>query len=394
MPAIGQCQHAKIMATLLMVIRLLSLETGRPAMINDEDTDIAIPTPIDDQRIPATGSWTPPPAAGSPSPLAASFEVIQVVSRLLRGLRAPVLSSGTMQAYESLFSSCMATFPSHHQIHTNEYLHPYALPPVIYLQSARLALYRHNLLPSYSADERAAALDRCLTVAQDTAQLLSHCMQDPPGLRPPSEPSAFWEARFKTAASAFLCTHIWRCTLFLSFRGDYHSALLCTRASAAINDARPINIACGRYLDFFLRRLVAKIQQGDWAYLDSDEEMMLYVSGDFQGSPETSWAWHGAVSEARISPTAQSPYVLESQRRSAEGGSPAPRDGIIEWSGWEGILDTLRRLAQEQGPQIPQHHTHVDSRPRVQGPTAQLVPSSDPQTVPFNASRMHIANII
>ena len=366
-------------------------------MINDEDCEIALPTPVDDQHIPMTGTWTPPNVSSSTSPMLAVFEVIKVISRLLTVLRTPVLPNGTLQGYDSLFANCMAAFPSHHQIRTNEYLHPYALPPLIYLQSARLMLHRHNLTPLCRADERGAAIDRGLTVAQDTFQLIARCMQDPPGLpQSPGSPDT-WETRLKSSASAFLCTHIWRCTLYLCFRGDYNAALLCTRASAVIGDARPVNVACGRYLDFFLRRLVAKIQQGDGAYLDSDEEMMAYVSSDLQGSPETSWVWHGAENEARVSPTAHSPFIAEPRHTSAKTGSPTPRDGIIEWSGWEGILETLGRLAQEQGSQTPRHHVQEGFTSRVQGSSMQLVPSNDPehpQIIPFNSSRMHIANII
>ena len=377
--------------------RLLSLELGRPAMISDEECEIARPTPVDDQHIPMTGTWTPPHTPSSALPMLAMFEVIQVISRLLKALRTPVLTLETLQPFDSLFADCMTAFSSHHQIRTNEYLHPFALAPLIYLQSARLALHRHNLNPLCRAEERAAAIDRCLTVAQDTFQLVARCMQEPQGAGHSPGTTTTWEARFRSSASAFLCTHIWRCMLYLCFRGDYNAALLCTRASAAIGDARPVNVACARYLDFFLRRLVAKLEQGDGAYLDSDEEMVAYVSGDLQGIPELSWVWRGAESEPRISPSAHSSFVAESRRPSAENGSPTPRDGIIEWSGWEGVLDTLSRLAQEQGSQTPQQRLHEGFTPRSEGSTMQLVPSNNsehPQVTPVNSSRMHIANII
>lgn len=379
------------------MISLLSLELGRSAMINDEDCEVACPAPVNDQHIPITGTWTPPDVSKSASPMLTMFEIIQVISRLLKTLRTPILSIETLQSYDSVFASCMAAFPSHHQIRANEYLHPFALPPLIYLQSARLMLHRHNLTPLCRADERAAAIDRSLTVAQDTFQLIARSTQDPTGVPRSPGRSDTWETRLQSSASAFLCTHIWRCTLYLCFRGDYNAALLCTRASAAIGDARSVNVACARYLDFFLRRLIAKIQQGDGEYLDSDEEMLTYVSGDLQGSPETSWVWRGAENEARVSPTAHSPFLAEPRHTSTQNGPPTPRDGIIEWSGWEGILDTLGRLAQEQGSQTPRQRMQEGFTPRMQDSPMQHVPSNDlenPQVIPFNPNRMHIANII
>ena len=262
-------------------------------------------------------------------------------------------------------------------------------------------LHRHNLTPLCPANERSAAIDRCCVVGQDTVQLLARCMQRPPDLSPasPAAPSTqdTWEARLKSAATTFLSTHLWRCTLLFSFRGDYNAALLCARASAAIGDARPANIACGRYADFFLRRLVAKIQQGEGAYLESDEEMLAYLSGDLQGSIETTWAWQAPQDEARTSPTAQSPFNKESRYSPQTTGSMAMREGLIEWSGWEGILETLGRLAQEQSSQVPRSQKQGSFTPRVQGDAVHLVPSNDPQNpqvISLNSSRISIANII
>lgn len=314
---------------------------------------------------------------------------------MLKALKTSPISGSDLQAYDTLFSSCMAAFPPHHQIRVNDYINVYALPPLIYLQSARLMLHRHNLTPLCRAHDRSSAMDRCLNIAHDSFQLLARCMQEPPEDPRPPEAQGSWETRLKSAASAFLCTHIWRCTLFLSFRGDYNAALLCSRASATIGDVRPVNVACGRYLDFFLRRLVAKIQQGEGAYLENDEEMLAYVSSDLQGNAESSWVWHGSEDEIHISPKTQSPFAADPRSSNSDRGSPTIREGTIEWSGWEGILNTLARLAQEQGSSV--QHVQEGFTPRVQGQSVQLVPSDDPEhprLIPFNSSRMHIANII
>ena len=370
--------------------------------MNDADCDIGLPSPVDDQQIPSSGSWTPPSALPSVSPLLASFEVISAITKVLKAVRRPVISTTTLQACDALFSSCIAAFPTRHQFRVDEYLHPYELAPLIYLQSARLMLHRHNLTPLCPASERTAAIDRCCIIGQDTVQLLTRCMQIPPAssLISPASPSIqdAWETRLKAAATTFLSTHLWRCTLLFSFRRDYSAALLCARASATIGDARPVNVACGRYLDFFLRRLVAKIQQGDGQYLDSDEEMMAYVSGDLQGSIGTSWAWQGAEIEDRASPAAQSPFLVDVMNNSCTSGETAMCEGIIEWSGWGGILETLGQLAQkEQGSQAPRSQAQHAFSSHVQGNTLHLGSSTDaqsPKVLPPNSSRISIANII
>lgn len=370
-------------------------------MIHDAECEIRLPSPVDDQQMPLSGSWTPPTVPAPASPLFAVFSVVDAVTRVLRELKRPSLSMATLRSCDSMFGDCIAAFPAHHQIRINDYLHPHELAPLIYLQNARFMLHRHNLTPLCPPNERTAAIDRCCVVGQDTVQLLARCMQIPlatsptPSTIPPAQDT--WETRFKSAATTFLSTHLWRCTLLFSFRGDYDAALVCARASAAIGDARPANIACGRYMDFFLRRLVAKIQQGEGAYLESDEEMMVYVSGDLQGSIESAWAWQPPEDEVRISPAIQSPFYKESEHTSKTVGSVTRREGLIEWSGWEGILETLGRLAQEQSQQVPRAQAHERLAPRVQGDSVHLASPNDPQQLQansLNSSRISIANII
>lgn len=367
-------------------------------MIHDAECEISLPSPVDDQQMPLSGSWTPP-AVSAPSPLFAVFSVVEAVTRVLRELKRPSLSMATLRSCDTMFADCIAAFPAHHQIRINEYLHPHELAPLIYLQNARLMLHRHNLTPLCPPNERTAAIDRCCVVGQDTVQLLARCMQDPLATSPISQtgPPAqdTWESCLKSTATTFLSTHLWRCTLLFSFRGDYDGALMCARASAAIGDARPANVACGRYLDFFLRRLVAKIQQGEGAYLESDEEMMVYVSGDLQGSIESAWAWQPPEDEVRISPASQSPFYKEAEHHSKTVGSGTRCEGVIEWSGWEGILETLGRLAQERSQHLPQAPAHESLAPRVQGDSAHLVSPNEAQSrQALNSSRISIANII
>ena len=122
---------------------------------------------------------------------------------------------------------------------------------------------------------------------------------------------------------------------------------------------------------------------------------MAYVSGDLQGSIETSWAWQGAEIEDRASPGGPNPFIAVPSHSHGTTGPPNLREGFIEWSGWEGIMDTLGQLAQESGPQASHSREHGDSAP--QGNALQLVSPTNSQpskAVSLNSSRISIANII
>jgi hypothetical protein len=73
------------------------------------------------------------------------------------------------------------------------------------------------------------------------------------------------------------------------------------QAHALINDVRIVKAACGRYLAFFLRILLAQIRaKGHVPDLDRDEEMIAYVSGDMQGTSDGSWVWHGPETGSQL----------------------------------------------------------------------------------------------
>jgi hypothetical protein len=83
-----------------------------------------------------------------------------------------------------------------------------------------------------------------------------------------------------------------------------------------------------------------------------DEELMAYVSGDLQASPENSWIWTG--SEMSIN-------IVGSSGAGKIGASPTLRGGREEgtnvltdveardWGGWERVEYLVGVLAQEQG---------------------------------------------
>ncbi|SLM41416.1 Zn(2)-C6 fungal-type DNA-binding domain [Lasallia pustulata] len=357
--------------------RLLSLELGRYHLVDDQDCEINFPTSVEDDYDRASGTWFSPNASQPSISLSPSIQVARITSQLARALKTPVIPPHTLQSFDAELSRCMTVFPPPYQIHSNDYLDPRFLTPTIHLQNARLLLHRHNLSTLCAVDVRAVAIEHCVTVAKDTARLLSRSMQNPPG-SPTHPPTIYegWEAKFAKAASTFLCTHIWRCTLFLCFRQEYNDALLCLRASAAIGDARLVNIACGMHSDFFVKSLVSKLQQGEGSSLERDEEMMAYVSGDLQNSIDNSWVWQGGEASEHIQqqspPIAKAPSDARKPTTESPTKSPVSQEESPSWSDWAGIIGTLQGLAHEldrqqrQQPKQPQQHEQYHPQPQQQ----------------------------
>ena len=324
-----------------------------------------------------------------------ALRVVREVSNLLSVLKSPILSVTTLQSCDTQFSHCFAAFPAHHQTRRTEYIDPCSMLPLIYLQNARLILHRHNLTILSAPEVRADALDQCGLIAWETTQLLSRCMMDPPTSPSQHSSTSFdWATRLISAASAFLCTHIWRCTLVLCLRGDFEAALICARVSATIADARPINTACGKYLAFFLDRLMQKVHLESRAYVENDEEMIVYVSADLQGNVEHSWIWQGG--EGTWNQPLLSPKGL---KETTEDEGPEPdlsADSTFGRAGWEPILEALNQLAQKKQHDLRQRHAGGLLLP-LQGEATHRASShstGSSQGTPVGSNRISIANII
>lgn len=350
-------------------------------MIKEEDCNVGMPSPVDDQYMHAGSHWLSPTPMQSTSPLLPTIQVIGGIAKLHRVLKSRFLAKPVLEAYDSHFRGCMQGFPLHQRTLLNDYVDPIELPPIMYLQNARLMLHRHNLTPMSDAEDRSAALDRCASAAADTARLLRRSMQDVPSELQSqiTEQNDTWEKRMVSAVSAFFCTHIWRCILFLCFRLDFENAIWCARASATLGAARPVNAACGRYLEFFLREMAARMNHG--AQFDADEEMIAYVSGDLQGSFENSWIWQGAKGDVHLGDPIQGTIA---------GGDTkiaSSETDLTEWNRWDNILSVLDHLFQEQQQRQQQRAIQESSlRPPLMLPP--LAPSPNP------SNRMSIKDLI
>ena len=370
---------------------LLSLELGRPALTKEEDCNVGMPSPVDDQYMVPGIPW-----ASSPSPeqstsyLLPLIQVIGGIARLLRILKSDRLSKAALQAYDSHFNQRVNESPVQHRGQTHSYIDPTELPPIIYLQNARLMLHRHNLRPICDSAERSAAIDHCVLVAKDTAGFLRRCMQ--PSGEPRSreaEQNETWESRMISASSAFFCTHLWRCTLFLCFRFHFEDALSCARASAILDNSRPVNVDCGRYLAFFLHEMISKMDQG--AQLDTDEEMIAYVSGDLQGSFENSWIWQDSQAAVHLGKPLQVSGETDEKGMKIQSHKPArPQTNELDRHGWDHILRIMERLSRQR----EQQRQHLAVRDPPLRPSTILMPLAPSPTSMSPSNRMSIKDLI
>ncbi|KAE8145212.1 fungal-specific transcription factor domain-containing protein [Aspergillus avenaceus] len=371
--------------------RLLALEMGKPVLINDQDCDIGLPCPVDEQYISEHGI---PADIQQTTPLLATIHVVRSIGPLTRTLRSSVISPATLETFERHFHTCLATFPAYYHPKSDEYLDPRSILPLIYLQNARLILYRHNISPFCSPEVRSSALDYCVSTAQDTALILSRCMRQPSG-------GDDWQSLLASSAGTVLCTHIWRCVLVLLFRQEYDAATVCLRASSVVGDSRAANAACGRYIAFFLKCLVDRLRRGGSGELEHDEEMIVYVSGDMQSTSGGSWVWQGSETGSQLEAVTNydSPAPLPHP-----GGRDNLSTGEVEdWDGWDWVEQTVQYLVSEQQKQQQQDFGRNDTQPVAKSEdSSYLSPDSvtrgdDATAQPRSSSshsRMTIASII
>ena len=314
--------------------RHMSLELGRPLLIEDADCDVSLPAAIDDHYIHDAGMMVPNGVSPLTNFILPIIHVVRAVSQLIKTLKSPIISTSTLATFDTHFASCMAAFPPACQLTANisEPLDPRMLAPVCVLMNARLVLHRHNLTTSCPQEVRSNAVDQCIRAALDSRDLFARVMVSTPA--------------FGSTVNAMTCTHIWRCTLFLLFGGQIDAAKTCIRASASISTLRDVNVACGRHLAFFINILLHKLKHGVAPQDDMDEELLAYVSGDLQGSTENSWIWAGSETGMNIaSSIGPSPTLLNSDR---EDGTTVLTDAEArDWGGWARVEYLVEILARE-----------------------------------------------
>ncbi|KIW33024.1 uncharacterized protein PV07_04527 [Cladophialophora immunda] len=382
--------------------RVLALELGKPMLINDDECDTEYPEVLDEERLMSDHMHTPL----APKLLLAHVHVARLMAPLAKTFRSLCITSEALAKFEGHLGECLILFPRPLQLSATTPLDPCIMGPLISFQNTRIMLHRHNLSPSCSSEQRAQAIEQCLHASRDTANMLSRCMI-------PHIQSHEWEQRFVLSATTMLCTHLWRCMLFLLFRQVYDSFFLILRAAATINDARSINICCGRHLSFFVRCLIERLEQPSNIDIDHDEELLVYLSADLQASTN-SWVWGNAETGTHLSrrqkhgrPRHQ---FIEHDPHSSGAQSPSWDNMLSEeeqhdWGGWQHIEQSARYLQQLSErlhyQQKPLHGSlpisPLPNGPAGPGPSGPTLPPISPptETTPDpNRARMTIANII
>ena len=371
--------------------RHMSLELGRPLLIEDSDCDVSLPVAIDDHYIHDSGIMVPSGASPLTNFILPIIHVVRAMSQLIKTLKSPTISPSTLTTFDTHLASCLSTFPPSCQLSANEPLDPRMLGPVCHLMNARLILHRHNLTTSCPPEVRSNAIEKCIEASLDSTSLFARVMASSAPTYPTIPP-------FGLTANAMTCTHLWRCTLFLLFGGHFDAALTCIRASASIAALRDVNVACGRNIAFFLTVLIEKRRAGCMAgnkgyrgERDMDEELLAYVSGDMQASTEKSWIWAGSQTRINIggetigggnSIPNPSPTLMGSRRE--EGTTVLTDAEARDWGGWdrvEFLVGLLSRESDGYAQPVP---------PRYSGPGA----GDRSQDRNRGNERMSITNII
>ncbi len=227
----------------------------------------------------------------SQSALYFNVEILRCVGAAAKARKLSISSMEPVTLSDAHFETCAATLSQ--QLDLYPMTDPRSAAPAICLQNARLVTHRHNLSPVNAPEVRRAALDSCVAISRDTARFISRlpCSQPGTALDHDMMMTDWNTKRLGPIASALFCTHLWRCTLFLCFRGHFGEARRCARVLATIGDLRAVNVACGRHAAFFLGTLLDWTQRRPGEDAGADEEMLAYVSGDLQCDRANAWVW-------------------------------------------------------------------------------------------------------
>ncbi|KAF2966483.1 hypothetical protein GQX73_g7106 [Xylaria multiplex] len=396
--------------------RTLSLDIGRPFMIDDADCDVALPEPYDEYLLESEGpilthNATPPLTQF----LHAIINVVRSFTALRKAFSSPMIERPRLATFDSHFTACQSLFPPVFDPNNVDTISPHVLMPIAYLLSARLYLHRHNLTPACPPEARIEAIEQCTSIAYETARLMERS-----------------SASLADSATTLLVTHVFRSTLFLLLTGYREQAITCLRVLKSVHDRRDIAVACGRYLSFFVHTLRSKQHETaerlarptipgyppQHAPIDPraiqeallrDEELLLYVSADMQASAEAAWIWVGGESDAVISPPATARGIFAVEKRTGLNA-----DERQNWGGWDSLLELVRGLGPAIAPStIPNYglttvphpaqtlppivmeQREIIPRSSATGPdSAKNSPAPGASTSSRSTERISIANII
>jgi hypothetical protein len=355
--------------TIYLMDRTMSIELGRPSLIDDADCDTTLPEGLDDHFIHDGGLLVPNGAEPLTHSLLAIIHVLRSYPAIAKALDMTVISPSRLGTIDQHFASCLRSFPPACDPSSSLSLPPHFLNPLLYLLNARIMLHRHNLSPVCPPDVRLMAVEQCRIASVETASYLART-----------------SSIFPDAATALLVTHTFRCTLFLLLTGHFDHAATCVRALAAINTRRDVTIPCGRFIAFFVSTLGTKRAEIA-SYLSRttppgqqqpfgppaprtasasaiqeavlrDEELIAYASADLQADSTMAWAWAGGEREPNGNAHLPSPVHTRglsistcngsgpgnSRLFNAEARIGLNEEEIRDWGGWDRLQNLLHDL--------------------------------------------------
>jgi hypothetical protein len=354
--------------------RTTSLDSNRPMIIHEDNCEAALPSAVDDRYIQQQSQSRLSPQSTPYTGHIAVIHITRLHAQVSQALKFSVTLPQTLQSLDEQFRAKATLLPEAYRNGSHAALDATAIPPLFALLSAQFHLYRRNITPICRPPERAEALNRCVSVAQDTARYISRILHNP----------STDKTRLALVASNTVCLHLWRCMLVLCFRGDYDAALMCLHLSSAIGPTRKINTECGKHTVFFLEQLLGRVRSctASPQHLEHDEEMLAYVSADAQGSTEHAWVWRSTSSP-------MSTRTDESMRDAL----PVSKVG----DEWTRIEQLARQLIEENRPRTatyyPAQHNPV-KRVQLAPETKASAGVAVSAPVQSSSSRISIANII
>ena len=421
-PLIEKEMRKRTWWSIYILDRSLSLELGRPMLIDDVDCDVPLPMGVDDHFIRDNGMVVPNGAEPLTHSLLAITHVVRSYTALGRLLSSsgneppmahnrnefmsPAIPTARLATFDQYFASCLRTFPPACDPSSGSPLAPVLLNPLIYLLHARLLLHRQNLSPQCPPEARQLAVEQCTNIALDTASYLKR-----------TTPTLL------EGATALTTMHIFRCALFLLLIGHLDQAIVCIRNLAEINTNREVAIPCGRYLLFFvgvvgqkrsefLQRIMmtgspepAPVRLR--AALTRDEELIAYVSADLQARPDTAWIWAGGEQDhaAAAAAAAAAGRAVGNASGSSPGGANGlgtlfsdeakmglSKEEINEWSvnkGWMRLDEMVRGLAHPLA--VPLAQAPMVPSTSGQTPTSATRPTHSLASTPTSATAPHPA---
>jgi hypothetical protein len=329
---------------------LLAIELGKPMLINDDECDTEYPEILDEERSQAESSTSgadPPPW----TILLATIHITRLMAPIARLFRSLCITNETLLKFDGHLGTCLALFPPSLSVHSTSPIDPRNMMPLIYFQNSRLMLYRHNLSPSCSPEQRSSAVRHCVAAAHDTSKIIMRC------LTIDGRPHAEAEQHLVMSATTLLCTHIWRAMLFLLFRPLDDSFFALLRAASSIGTSKAVNISCGRYLSFCLRKLCEIMESPMAIDLEQDEEIIAYLSGDLQAGTN-SWIWGNVETGTHLSRRQKHGRPKQSSQdhdAMPSGIAQAPSwDSVLsseeqqDWGGWQTVERGARYLQSLQ----------------------------------------------